>query len=42
MYIAMKRDCSPQLYLTKVVVEEQIPIFYLYNSHLNLRKYFGF
>ena len=35
-----RRQSSPQYHLTKRMVREKIPIFYLYNSHSNLRKFF--
>ena len=34
------RQSSPQHHLTKRMVGEKIPIFYLYNSYSNLRKFF--
>ena len=34
------RQRSPQHHLTKRMVGEKIPIFYLYNSYSNLRKFF--
>lgn len=35
-----RRQSSPQHRLTKRMVREKIPIFYLYDSHSNLRKFF--
>ena len=41
MYIAKEGDRVPPAHcLTKRMVREKIPIFYLYNSHSNLRKFF--